>query len=89
MTTEQTSSLQAGLAVMVLLARVLRALARCFGQPPVLGVVVAGTALGPTLFHGAVSDALFPSSTWPLLSALAAVGVAVFMLIVGRNGTRP
>jgi Kef-type K+ transport system membrane component KefB len=54
-----------------------------------LGVVVAGTALGPTLFHGAVSDALFPSSTWPLLSALAAVGVAVFMLIVGRNGTRP
>ncbi|MFF5563235.1 cation:proton antiporter [Streptomyces sp. NPDC012623] len=83
MTTQQTSSLLAGLAVMVLLARALGALARRFGQPPVIGEVLAGIALGPTLFHGAVSDALFPSSTRPLLSALAAVGVAVFMFIVG------
>lgn len=83
MTTQQTSSLLAGLAVMVLLARVLGALARRFGQPPVIGEVLAGIALGPTFFHGEVSDTLFPSSTRPLLSALAAVGVSVFMFIVG------
>ncbi|WP_328723082.1 cation:proton antiporter [Streptomyces sp. NBC_00247] len=85
MTTEQTTSLLAGLAVMVLLAQVLGALARRFGQPPVIGEVLAGIALGPTFFHGALSDVLFPSTTRPLLSALAAVGVAVFMFIVGME----
>ncbi|MEU9336630.1 cation:proton antiporter [Streptomyces sp. NPDC048290] len=83
MTTEQTTSLLAGLAVMVLLAKLFGAVARRFGQPPVIGEVLAGIALGPTLFGGAISDVLFPSETRPLLSALAAVGVAVFMFIVG------
>lgn len=83
MTTHQTVSLLVGLAVVVLLARLLGALARRLGQPAVIGEVLAGIALGPTLFDGAVSDALFPDSTRPLLSALAAVGVAVFMFLVG------
>ncbi|MEH0574673.1 cation:proton antiporter [Streptomyces sp. B21-108] len=83
MTTQQTTALLVGLAVMVLLARLLGALARRLGQPPVIGEVFAGIALGPTLFHGAISDALFPDTTRPLLSALAAVGVAIFMFIVG------
>ncbi|MGW7363236.1 cation:proton antiporter [Streptomyces sp. NPDC054841] len=83
MTTHQTTSLLVGLAIMVLLARLLGALARRLGQPAVIGEVLAGIALGPTLFHGAISDALFPGTTRPLLGALAAVGVAVFMFIVG------
>ncbi|MEU9254342.1 cation:proton antiporter [Streptomyces sp. NPDC048270] len=83
MTMHQTTSLLLGLAVIVILARVLGALARRLGQPPVIGEVLAGIALGPTLFHGAISDALFPGSIRPLLGALAAVGVAVFMFIVG------
>ncbi|MEU9233646.1 cation:proton antiporter [Streptomyces subrutilus] len=83
MTMHQTTSLLLGLAVIVILARVLGALARRLGQPPVIGEVLAGIALGPTLFNGAISDALFPGSITPLLSALAAVGVAVFMFIVG------
>jgi Kef-type K+ transport system membrane component KefB len=81
--THQTSALLLGLAVIVLLARLLGALARRAGQPAVIGEVLAGIALGPTLFHGAISEALFPVSVRPLLSALAAVGVAVFMFIVG------
>ncbi len=68
---------------MVLLARLLGVLARRLGQPAVIGEVLAGIALGPTLFHGAISDALFPTDIRPLLAALAAVGVAVFMFIVG------
>ncbi|MFI6005763.1 cation:proton antiporter [Streptomyces sp. NPDC051366] len=83
MNTHQTTSLLLGLAAIVILARVLGALARRLGQPAVIGEVLAGIALGPTLFHGAISDALFPVSIRPLLSALAAVGVAVFMFIVG------
>lgn len=83
MTTHQTTSLLLGLAAIVILARVLGALARRLGQPAVIGEVLAGIALGPTLFHGAISDALFPGSIRPLLGALAAVGVAVFMFIVG------
>ncbi|GGW43169.1 hypothetical protein GCM10010503_19680 [Streptomyces lucensis JCM 4490] len=83
MTTHQTTSLLVGLAAMVLLARLLGALARRLGQPAVIGEVLAGIALGPTLFHGAVSDALLPEDTRPLLGALAAVGVAVFMFVVG------
>ncbi|WP_251092301.1 cation:proton antiporter [Streptomyces sp. Caat 7-52] len=83
MTTHQTTALLVGLAAMVVLARLLGALARRLGQPAVIGEVLAGIALGPTLFHGAISDTLLPADTRPLLSALAAVGVAVFMFIVG------
>ncbi|MDT9685546.1 cation:proton antiporter [Streptomyces sp. TRM76323] len=83
MTTQQTISLLVGLAAMVLLARLLGALARRLGQPAVIGEVLAGIALGPTLFHGAISDVLLPDTIRPLLGALAAVGVAVFMFIVG------
>ncbi|MDG9720186.1 cation:proton antiporter [Streptomyces sp. DH24] len=83
MDTHQTTSLLFGLAAIVLLARVLGALARRLNQPAVIGEVLAGIALGPTLFHGAVSDALFPGDIRPLLSALAAVGVVVFMFLVG------
>ncbi|MEV6507751.1 cation:proton antiporter [Streptomyces sp. NPDC051642] len=83
MTTHQTSSLLLGLAIVVLLARLLGALARRLGQPAVIGEVLAGIALGPTLFHGALSDAVFPAGVRPLLGALAMVGVAVFMFLVG------
>ncbi|MEU3256063.1 cation:proton antiporter [Streptomyces sp. NPDC006997] len=83
MSTHQTTSLLLGLAVIVLLARLLGALARRLGQPAVIGEVVAGIALGPTLVNGTLSEHLFPTDTRPLLSALAAVGVAVFMFIVG------
>jgi Kef-type K+ transport system membrane component KefB len=83
MTTHQTSSLLVGLAAVVFLARVLGMLARRLNQPAVIGEVLAGIALGPTLFHGALSDALFPAGIRPLLAALAAVGVAAFMFLVG------
>ncbi|MGW0836389.1 cation:proton antiporter domain-containing protein [Streptomyces prunicolor] len=83
MTTHQTSSLLLGLAAIVLLARLLGGLARRVSQPAVIGEVLAGIALGPTLFHGVFSGALFPAGVRPLLGALAVVGVAVFMFLVG------
>ncbi|MGX1915371.1 cation:proton antiporter [Streptomyces phaeochromogenes] len=83
MNPHQTTSLLLGLAAIVLLARMLGVLARRLGQPAVIGEVLAGIALGPTFFDGALSDTLFPADIRPLLSALAAVGIVVFMFIVG------
>lgn len=70
-------------ALIILLARALGAVAHRLGQPPVVGEVLAGILVGPTLFHGAVADHLFPVEVRPSLNALATVGVAVFMFFVG------
>jgi Kef-type K+ transport system membrane component KefB len=83
LTTDQATMLLFGLAVIVVLARLFGALARRLGQPPVIGEVLAGILVGPTLFDGAIADSLFPADTRPLLAALANVGVALFMFVVG------
>ncbi|MCA1217792.1 cation:proton antiporter domain-containing protein [Streptomyces sp. 8L] len=83
MTSHQTVMLLLDLALILVLARVLGLLAIRIGQPAVIGEVLAGIIVGPTLWHGAISDTLFPVPSRPSLSALANVGVAVFMFIIG------
>jgi Kef-type K+ transport system membrane component KefB len=83
MTTQQTAMTMVGLALILALAHVLGRLARRCGQPAVLGEILAGVLLGPTLFHGALSDAVFPSDVRPMLSTLGNLGVALFMFLVG------
>ncbi|WP_240969382.1 cation:proton antiporter [Streptomyces sp. HNM0575] len=83
MTSHQIIFLFVDLALILLLARLLGMAAAKLGQPPVIGEVLAGILLGPTLFHGAISDTLVPTDVRPFLSALANVGVAIFMFIVG------
>ena len=85
MTTGQAVALLLDLALVLALCQVLGLLARRLGQPPVVGEIVAGILLGPTLFHGWIADTLFPVSTRPMLSALADVGVAMFMFLVGAE----
>lgn len=63
-------------------------LARRLGQPPVLGELAAGIALGPTLFGGRLPGLLFPGSIRPTLSGLADLGLAVFMCIIGMEVDR-
>jgi K+:H+ antiporter len=82
-TTAQVTFLLFDLAIIVLTARVFGAAARRIGQPAVVGEILAGILLGPTLFDGAIANALFPTGVRPMLGALANVGVAVFMFIVG------
>ena len=53
------------------------------GQPPVVGEIIAGILLGPTLFHGKITATLFPATLRPPLSALANLGVVMFMFAVG------
>ena len=83
MPTAQIEHLFLALAAILVLARVLGALARRLGQPPVIGEIVAGLAMGPTLFSGQLAAALFPTEIRPLLASLASVGLALFMFIVG------
>jgi Kef-type K+ transport system membrane component KefB len=66
-----------------------QALGRLFhfiGQPPVVGEVVAGILLGPTLL-GRVAPAayhfLLPESVVPPLEAVANLGVVLYMFLVG------
>jgi Kef-type K+ transport system membrane component KefB len=72
-----------GLAAIIALARVLGALAKRVGQPPVVGEILAGVLVGPTLFGTVVSDHLFPTEVRPALSGLANVGLLLFMFIIG------
>jgi K+:H+ antiporter len=85
MSTSQVVSFLLSLAVILVCAGVFGALARKVGQPPVVGEILAGILLGPTLFGGAISQTLFPTDIRPLLSALANVGVALFMFLVGME----
>ena len=83
MTLQAVPSLLLALAVIVVLARLLGALARRLGQPAVIGEIVGGIMLGPTLFGGAITSTLFPADIRPSLTHLADIGVVVFMFLVG------
>ena len=74
------------LAVVVITGRVLgKALFR-IGQPPVIGEVLAGILLGPSLL-GRVSpwleSRIFPAAVTPALGVVAQIGVVLYMFAVG------
>src|SRR5579864_4526778 len=75
--------LLADVAFIIIAARLLGNLAKLLGQPPVLGEILAGILLGPTFFHGTITKALFPASLIPPLTALADIGLVLFMFVVG------
>jgi Kef-type K+ transport system membrane component KefB len=83
MNTQQTAQLLVALGIILVLSQLFGALARRLHQPAVVGEIVLGILAGPTLLHGGITDAFFPLHIRPLLSALAMVGVAFFMFIVG------
>lgn len=74
------------LAVVITVARVVGTLFGYLGQPPVVGEVVAGVFLGPSLLGRVapeVSAYLLPASVAPHLGVLAQVGVVLYMFLVG------
>ena len=88
MSSGQIVALLLDLAVILVVARTLGALARRFDQPPVIGEILAGILVGPTLFHGAIATNLFPTGVRPMLSALANLGVVLFMFLAGLEFSR-
>ena len=73
-------------AVVILLSRAIGLLFRRIQQPLVIGEIVAGIALGPSLL-GLVSpssmNALFPQETLPILNVLSQIGLIFFMFLIG------
>ena len=74
------------IVVVVVAARLCGRLSARIGQPKVIGEIVAGILLGPSLLGWvapAVSSSLFPSGSLGTLKLLAEVGVLLFMFVVG------
>lgn len=64
-------------------ARIFGALARRVGQPAVVGEICAGLLASPMILTQAGADAVLPTAVKPLLGALANVGLATFMFLIG------
>jgi len=77
--------LLAALVVIVVLARLLGAVVARMGQSRVIGEILAGILLGPTLLPAIVPQTLFLGATKPVLSTLATVGVCTFLFLVGLH----
>jgi Kef-type K+ transport system membrane component KefB len=74
------------IVVILVAARVVGFLFQKINQPQVMGEMVAGILLGPSLLGWlapGVSAALFPQSSLVYLNALSQVGLVVFMFVVG------
>ena len=75
-------------AIVIVVARVMGQLFRRFGQPAVVGEIIAGLMLGPTLLGalpGHLDTVIFPKDVRPYLVVLANLGLVLFMFIVGME----
>ncbi|GGQ79801.1 cation:proton antiporter [Streptomyces althioticus] len=76
------------LAVVVILAvcRLVGALVQRVGQPPVVGEMLAGVVLGPSVLGALLPDVengLFPQELRPVLYVVGQIGLVAFMFRVG------
>jgi Kef-type K+ transport system membrane component KefB len=80
--------------IILAVARVVGALFRRIGQPPVIGEILAGLIMGPLVLGSStvtdlfgldtsISDTLFPADARPFLKVLAELGLVIFMFVVG------
>ena len=81
-----TGRLLLDVAVVLLAARAGGMLFGRLGQPPVIGELAAGVALGPTVlgaFPGDPSSSLFPAGVQQVLILIGQLGLVLFMFTVG------
>jgi Kef-type K+ transport system membrane component KefB len=72
--------------IIIVVARALGSAFHLIGQPRVIGEMIAGILLGPSLLGHmapALSAHVFPSTILPLLSGIAQIGVILYMFLVG------
>jgi Kef-type K+ transport system membrane component KefB len=73
------------LALVLVLCRVFGTLARWVKQPAVVGEIVLGILIGPTLLPPQIGEAIIPPDVRPALEVLADVGIALFMFVLGMG----
>lgn len=76
------------LVVVLVLARLAGVALRRLGQPAVIGEMLAGIVLGPSLFGWALPSAqawLFPADSVAALGLLSQIGVLVFLFAAGAE----
>ena len=84
--------------LIVVLARILGGLMTKIGQPRVVGEILAGVVLGPTLLGADLSFFIAPVEVRPVIAAIATIALIMFMFLAGveydisvvaGRGTRP
>ncbi len=85
---ETFGRLMLAIAAVILAARLAGSLLGKLGQPRVMGEVLAGILLGPTLL-GAIAPSfknyLFPADIVPLLAGASQIGLAFYLFLVGME----
>lgn len=71
------------LAIVIIVGRVLGKAFAYVGQPPVIGEVVAGILLGPSLLGAEVSAFILPPTVAPILGVVAQLGIILYMFVIG------
>jgi len=71
------------LAAVLMAGALLGRVCIAIGQPPVIGEVIAGILLGPSLLGPDISALILPPSIAPQLGIVAQIGVILYMFIVG------
>ncbi|HET9895058.1 MAG TPA: cation:proton antiporter [Streptosporangiaceae bacterium] len=78
------------IALVLVLSSIFGAIARRCGQPAVVGQILSGIALGPSILGrlpGGLTARFFPVQVLPYLGVIAQVAVAIFMFGVGYELT--
>ena len=76
------------LTAVVIVGRLLGVVFRYVGQPPVIGEVIGGIVLGPSVLGQvwpAAAEFVLPASVAPFLGVIAQLGVILYMFLVGWN----
>lgn len=76
------------LGAVIVVSRAMGALFKRLRQPAVIGEVIAGILLGPSLLGRVAPEVqafLLPSNVAPFMSVIAQVGVILFMFLVGLH----
>jgi Kef-type K+ transport system membrane component KefB len=72
----------------LLACRLVGRLMPLIGQPKVIGEMIAGILLGPSLFGAlapSLQSALFPAESLALLAVISQIGLVLYMFIVGTH----
>ena len=86
--TEPLAVLLLQIIVIIAFARLFGYLFKKIGQPAVIGEIVAGIVLGPSIvgaYFPEISHFLFPAASLSSLSFLSQIGLILFMFIIGME----